>query len=120
MSGVRVVEFMSLDGVIRGTGPDGRCPRTPPTPTGRGRSSPATHGRCRDVFRRAGGFLFGRRTYEIFALWLHPLVLGNGERLFGPRTDPAQLRLTGSRVTEDGLVLLDHASVRAPAAMASG
>ena len=120
MSGVRVVEFTSLEGVVQGTGPDGEVPEDFPHADWM-RPFVAGHAReMPDVLRRAGGFLFGRRTYEVFALWLHPLVLGNGERLFGPRTDPAQLRLTGSRVTEDGLVLLDHASVRAPAAMASG
>ena len=51
-------------------------------------------------------------------LWLHPLMLGNGERLFAPRIEPAHLQRTGSRVTDDGLVLLDYVTARVPAQLA--
>ena len=195
MSGVRVVEFMTLDGVVQGTGPNGEVPHDFPHADWM-RPFMASHAAdMPDVFRRAGGFLFGRRTYDIFAahwptvtaaddviaealngrpkfvvsstlrqptwrhttvlpdataariqaaaagfagdlvvlgscqlaqslmaagvvetyqLWLHPVVLGSGQRLFTTRSEPAQLVLTGSRVADGGLVILDYRAAGTP------
>lgn len=199
MTGIRIVEFTSLDGVVQAPGhrredPDGFAHG------GWTRPYFASHASgMAEVMRTAGGFLFGRRTYEIFAghwpkvtdpadelaaalncrpkyvastsltevdwagttvfghdvaaraaaaardlngdlvvlgssvlahalmrsdvvdryqLWLHPVVLGSGKRLFADGTQRTTLRLAGSRVTGDGLVILDYerAADRQPSA----
>lgn len=43
-----------------------------------------------------------------YQLWLHPVVLGGGKRLFVDGTPRMSLRLAGSQVTDDGLVILDY------------
>ncbi len=43
---------------------------------------------------------------------LHPVVVGSGSRMFGPQQDPAHLRLTRCRSTEQGLVLLTYSAAR--------
>ena len=40
-----------------------------------------------------------------FILWIHPLVLGSGKRLFAQGTVPAALRLLGSKVSTTGVVI---------------
>jgi dihydrofolate reductase len=53
------------------------------------------------TYRRADAFLFGRRTYELFAgyLLVVPVILGQGTRLF-PDTGPdIALDLVDSRPT---------------------
>jgi dihydrofolate reductase len=44
-------------------------------------------------------------------LWIHPVVVGRGTQLFreGPRTD---LRLTGTKTTETGVVILTYEPAR--------
>ena len=44
-----------------------------------------------------------------FQLWVFPLVLGNGKRLFGPGTVPAGLRLEKSVASSTGVLILDYA-----------
>ena len=44
-----------------------------------------------------------------FQLWLFPLVLGRGKRLFGPGTVPAGLKLEKSVVSTTGVLILDYA-----------
>ena len=195
MTGIRIVEFISLDGVVQAPGhnredPDGFAHG------GWTRPYFGSHAAgMADVMSTAGGFLFGRRTYEIFAaywpgvtdpadeiaaalnarpkfvastrqaestrsaaaswvgttvltedvaaraaavaraldgdlvvlgssllahslirhdvvdryqLWLHPVVLGSGKRLFAGLPKPTTLQLSNSRVTNDGLVVLDY------------
>ena len=41
-------------------------------------------------------------------LWVFPVVLGAGERLFGETSDKKPLRLVGNRTVGDGLVLLTY------------
>jgi dihydrofolate reductase len=70
MSKVVVVEYVSLDGVIQAPGFDGED-RDGGFPHG-GWTGPfmADHRRYNDeLYRTAGGFLLGRRTYEIFATY---------------------------------------------------
>ncbi len=43
-----------------------------------------------------------------FDLWVYPLVLGAGKRLFGDGTVPAGLRLTGSNVMPKGAIHLEY------------
>lgn len=45
-------------------------------------------------------------------LMTFPVVLGEGERLFGVTTDPKPLRLVDTRVVGDGLALLTYQPVR--------
>jgi len=46
-------------------------------------------------------------------LWVLPVVLGAGARLFGETGDEKPLRLTGARTVGDGLVQLTYERVRA-------
>lgn len=41
-------------------------------------------------------------------LFVFPVVVGDGERLFGPTTATKPLRLTGSRTVGDGLLFLTY------------
>ena len=43
-----------------------------------------------------------------YQLWLHPVVLGGGKRLFRDGGPPATLRLVDSRTTGSGLVILTY------------
>jgi dihydrofolate reductase len=45
-------------------------------------------------------------------LFVFPVVLGAGERLFGETSDSVPMRLVGTRTVGDGLVLLTYQSVR--------
>ena len=59
------------------------------------------------TYQRADAFLFGRRTYELFAgyLLVVPVILGQGTRLF-PDTGPDRaLELVASRVTPGGVTI---------------
>jgi dihydrofolate reductase len=49
-----------------------------------------------------------------FNLWVYPLVLGTGKRLFGEGTVPAGLRLAGSRAFPKGAVHLEYERVGKP------
>lgn len=48
-------------------------------------------------------------------LWVYPLVLGRGKRVFGSGTVPAALRLADSTVFPNGTVKLDYEPAGAPA-----
>jgi dihydrofolate reductase len=55
-----------------------------------------------------------------YRLWLHPVVLGSGKRLFPARREPLDLRLVDTRSTAEGLVMTtycrpDRVTVRAVA-----
>ena len=45
-------------------------------------------------------------------LFVYPVVLGDGERLFGETSDKKPLRLVGARTVGDGLVFLTYQFVR--------
>jgi dihydrofolate reductase len=47
-------------------------------------------------------------------VWLHPVTLGSGKRLFGEGTAPAAFRLTDSAVFPRGIVELRYESAGAP------
>lgn len=43
-----------------------------------------------------------------YTLWVFPVVLGKGKRLFGDGAAPAGLRLTGTRAFRSGVTILDY------------
>jgi dihydrofolate reductase len=50
--------------------------------------------------------LLRERLVDVLHLWVHPVLLGSGKRLFGDGTVPAALRLTESQVHPNGNVQL--------------
>jgi dihydrofolate reductase len=52
--------------------------------------------------------LLGHGLVDEYQLWLHPVVLGGGKRLFHDGGPPATLRLVDSRTTRSGLVILTY------------
>lgn len=51
-----------------------------------------------------------------FQLWVFPLVLGAGKKLFGPGTVPAGLKLEKSQASTTGVLILDYAKAERTAA----
>jgi dihydrofolate reductase len=47
-------------------------------------------------------------------LMIYPVVLGAGERLFGPTRDKKRMRLVATRTVGDGLALLTYQPIRDP------
>lgn len=45
---------------------------------------------------------------DAYALWVFPVVLGSGKRLFGDGAIPAGFRLTGTRAFGSGVVVLEY------------
>jgi dihydrofolate reductase len=43
-----------------------------------------------------------------YSLWFHPVVLGSGKRLFADGIPPANLKLTGTKTTGSGIVVLTY------------
>ena len=43
-----------------------------------------------------------------YQLWLHPIVLGSGKRLFRDQSSTKRLRLVDSKTTVSGLVILTY------------
>jgi len=43
-----------------------------------------------------------------YRLWVHPVVLGGGKRLFAEGAVPAALRLTATKTTSTGVVVLTY------------
>ena len=63
----------------------------------------------------------GRDLVDEYRIFLHPLLLGTGKRLFREFPQPKPLRLTGSSTTTTGVLLLTYklAVVSAPADVAA-
>jgi dihydrofolate reductase len=53
--------------------------------------------------------LMAARLIDEFQLWLHPVVLGRGKRLFREGGPEAHMRLVDSRSSGSGLVILTYA-----------
>jgi dihydrofolate reductase len=49
------------------------------------------------------------RLIDEFQLWLHPVVLGRGKRLFREGGPEVHMRLVDSRISGSGLVILTYA-----------
>ncbi len=60
--------------------------------------------------------LFAHGLVDELHLWLHPVVLGGGKRLFADDRRLHQMRLVESKTTGTGLVLLTYTSAYAPGA----
>jgi dihydrofolate reductase len=52
--------------------------------------------------------LMADRLIDEYQLWLHPVVLGRGKRLFREGGPAAQMRLVDTRTTAAGLVILSY------------
>jgi dihydrofolate reductase len=124
MRKVIVDEFMTLDGVVQGPGyvdedTSGGFKQG-------GWHMPHLDERAMkwitDGIASAGGFLFGRRTYEIFAAYwpnaglvdeirimLDPVTVGGGKRLFRDDGTRRSLKLVDSQVTSKGAILTTYA-----------
>ena len=48
------------------------------------------------------------RLVDEYQLWLHPVVLGGGKRLFGDGSPHVTMRLVDSRTSPSGLVILNY------------
>lgn len=49
--------------------------------------------------------LIANDLVDEYRLWVHPVVLGSGKRLFGPGAVPAALKLSGTKATSTGVVV---------------
>ena len=56
--------------------------------------------------------LIGHDLVDQYQLWIHPIVLGSGKRLFRGLETPAPMRLVDSRTTAQGLVILTCERIR--------
>ena len=52
--------------------------------------------------------LMQHNLVDEYVLWIHPLVLGSGKRLFGEGIGPFNLKLTDSKTTGSGIVILTY------------
>jgi len=52
--------------------------------------------------------LMEHRLIDEYQLWLHPVVLGHGKRLFGDGSPHTTMRLIDSRTSASGLVILSY------------
>jgi dihydrofolate reductase len=126
MRRVIVNEFMSLDGVAQ-------APGAADEDTSGGFEHGGWHlGYFDDISQKwvvesltqAGGFLLGRRTYEIFAAYwpnvehdlvdefrmmIDPLLLGGGKRFFRDDGVRRPLRLVDGQVTTTGAIIATYA-----------
>ena len=103
------VTHVSVDGVMQGLGGPGEDRRRGferggwALPLFENDTEAATF--VNQVYQRSDAFLFGRRTYEIFAGSTYPVVIGQGTRLF-PETGPdTALDLADSRATPSGVTI---------------
>jgi dihydrofolate reductase len=55
--------------------------------------------------------LMQHRLVDEYQLWMHPVVIGRGKRLFREGGPGAHMRLIDSRATSGGLVILTYEHV---------
>ena len=56
--------------------------------------------------------LLSEGLIDQFLLFIHPIVLGSGRRLFGPADVPVPLQLVESASTKDGLLIASYRAAR--------
>jgi dihydrofolate reductase len=56
--------------------------------------------------------LMGSDLIDAYTLLIHPLVLGEGQRLFGDGGPPADLELVGSKTTGTGVVIATYRTAK--------
>ena len=56
--------------------------------------------------------LMQRNLVDELRLFVHPLLLGTGKRLFREHPEPRQLRLASSSTTSLGTLVLDYEVIR--------
>lgn len=52
--------------------------------------------------------LMQRDLVDEYSLWIHPVVLGSGKRLFAAGIDPIKLKLINTKTTASGIVILTY------------
>ncbi len=52
--------------------------------------------------------LMQRDLVDEYSLWIHPVVLGSGKRLFAAGIDPMKLKLINTKTTASGIVILTY------------
>ena len=52
--------------------------------------------------------LLRRKLIDTYQLWVHPVVLGSGRRLFGAGEPPTTLRLVDTKTSGSGVLLLPY------------
>lgn len=55
--------------------------------------------------------LLRHKLIDTYQLWVHPVVLGSGRRLFGDGDPPTRLRLVDTKTTGSGVLLLTYQPV---------
>jgi dihydrofolate reductase len=58
--------------------------------------------------RQLAQTLLRHNLIDIYQLWVHPVVLGSGKRLFGDGDPPTTLRLVDTKTTSSGIVILTY------------
>jgi hypothetical protein len=114
-----VIEFVTLDGVMQGLGsPDeDRDGDFELGGWGAPYGDEIQQAAAPQWLRTTSAYLFVRRTYDkmlaldlvdCYRLFLHPLLLGTGKRLFRGMDHPRRLRVSGAEPTSTGVVMLSY------------
>lgn len=56
--------------------------------------------------------LMKQNLIDEYRLWIHPIMLGSGKRLFADGVVPTDLKLTDSKTTRNGIVILTYRPTR--------
>jgi dihydrofolate reductase len=58
--------------------------------------------------------LLGAELVDEFRVWIYPVVVGAGKRLFGTGAEPTSMRLLSSKVTSKGVIVASYKPSGAP------
>jgi dihydrofolate reductase len=61
-----------------------------------------------DLLVQGSGTLMQRNLIDAYQLWVHPVVLGSGKRLFADGVAPTSLQLVDTKTTSAGVVVLTY------------
>jgi hypothetical protein len=96
MRKLRIMEHISLDGVIQHSADDGDFPYSDWTAPYR---TPAGRDAILAAYGESFDLLLGRRTYDIWS------GLGTGKRFFAEGTPPRSFELVSTKATPSGIIL---------------